>query len=74
MLQGEKFDPKGSYVRRWVPALGLPDEFIHQPWLAPAAVLETARVKLGDTYPRPIVDHAKAREAALSAYKTIKSA
>ncbi len=74
VLQGEKFDPKGSYVRHWLPALkDLPDEFIHQPWRAPGTVLESAGVKLGGTYPLPIVDHAKAREAALSAYKTIKS-
>jgi deoxyribodipyrimidine photo-lyase len=74
VLQGEKFDPKGSYVRHWLPALkDLPDEFIHQPWRAPGTVLESAGVKLGDTYPLPIVDHAKAREAALAAYKTIKS-
>ncbi|MFO1448515.1 MAG: deoxyribodipyrimidine photo-lyase [Opitutaceae bacterium] len=74
VLQGEKFDPKGHYIRRWVPELArLPDELIHQPWEAPAAVLARAGVTLGETYPRPIVDHATARAAALAAFKTLRS-
>ena len=74
VLQGQKFDPAGAYVRRYVPELaGMPDAHIHAPWLAPAAVLEAANVRLGDTYPAPIVDHAKARAAALAAYADLKS-
>ena len=73
-LQGEKFDPDGSYVRRFVPELTqLPAEHIHTPWLAPAETLRAAGVILGKTYPLPIVDHAKARAAALAAYQTLKS-
>ncbi len=72
MLQGAKFDPDGDYVRRWVPELAkLPAEHIQVPWEAPAEVLERAGVKLGETYPKPIVDHAKAREAALAAFKQV---
>jgi deoxyribodipyrimidine photo-lyase len=75
VLQGEKFDPAGAYVRHWLPALkGLPDEFVHQPWRAPAELLNDAGVTLGQTYPLPIVDHKAAREQALAAYKTIKNA
>ena len=75
VLQGEKFDPRGAYVREWLPALAkLPDQFIHQPWRAPADVLKSAGVKLGKDYPLSIVDHGEAREAALAAYKKIKSA
>lgn len=74
VTQGLKFDPDGTYVRRYVPELSrLEGEHIHAPWLAPAGVLAAAGVKLGKTYPAPIVDHARAREAALIAYETIKS-
>ncbi len=73
VLQGEKFDADGAYVRRFVPELGkLPDRCLHKPWQAPAAVLAEAGVKLGETYPLPIVDHAKARERALSTYRALR--
>ena len=71
--QGEKFDPEGVYVRAWVPELAeMPDKFIHRPWEAPDAVLSGAGVRLGDTYPERLVDHAAARDRALEAYKSIK--
>ncbi len=73
VLQGEKFDPHGAYVREWLPALkDLPDKFIHQPWRAPVDVLKKAGVTLGRDYPLPIVDHAEARHQALAAYAEIK--
>jgi deoxyribodipyrimidine photo-lyase len=66
VIQGEKFDPDGTYVRRWVPELAhLPVGVIHRPWAAKAAQLVAADVRLGDTYPRPIVDHDRARQRAL---------
>ncbi len=69
-LQGEKFDKAGEYVRRWVPELApLPDSHIHSPWTLSSGKLEELGVKLGDTYPAPMVDHKEAREAALSAWK-----
>lgn len=69
ILQGEKFDPDGAYVRRWVPELGqLPAGLIHQPWRATPLELEGAGVELGATYPEPIVDHKRGRERALEAY------
>ncbi|HWA46833.1 MAG TPA: deoxyribodipyrimidine photo-lyase [Dongiaceae bacterium] len=72
ILQGEKFDPDGTYVRAWVPELGrLPAKLIHRPWLASSDELRAADVTLGTTYPHPIVDHAAARNAALAAYKRI---
>ncbi len=74
VLQGEKFDPEGEYVKRWVPELGgLPVRWIHKPWDAPADVLATAKVELGSTYPKPIVDHAAARARALEAFAAIKT-
>ena len=72
VIQGQKFDADGRYVRRWVPELrALSDRWIHAPWTAPAAVLAEAGVRLGQTYPRPIVDHAEARQRALDALKTL---
>jgi deoxyribodipyrimidine photo-lyase len=59
VLQGAKFDPTGAYVRRWVPELArVPLRWLHRPWLAPKTVLREAGVRLGSTYPRPVVDHA----------------
>jgi deoxyribodipyrimidine photo-lyase len=67
VTQGEKFDPAGEYVRAWVPELALlPPKHIHAPWLAPEAVLAAAGVRLGTNYPRPIVDHAQARQRFLA--------
>ncbi|MCS6978076.1 MAG: DNA photolyase family protein [Gemmatales bacterium] len=71
--QGEKFDPNGAYVRRFVPELArLPNEYIHKPWTAPDEILEKAGVRLGETYPRPVVDHALARQRALDAFERIR--
>ena len=65
-LQGERFDPDGSYVRRWVPELALvPAKYIHRPEEAPRAVLDAAGVVLGKTYPKPRVNHAAARDRFL---------
>ncbi|HEX3662748.1 MAG TPA: deoxyribodipyrimidine photo-lyase [Acidobacteriaceae bacterium] len=75
VTQGERFDPDGTYVRRWVPELaGLPTEWIQKPWEAPPLVLAAAGVQLGTTYPRPMVDHAEARQAALGAFEEMKRA
>ena len=75
MTQGSKFDPDGDYVRRWVPEIAnLPTEHVHVPWEAPPAVLRKAGVKLGETYPKPIVDHKFARQRALDALQTTKQA
>ena len=74
ILQGEKFDPDGDYVREWVPELAeLPARYIHAPWKAPDKVLAKARVRLGASYPEPIVDHAAARERALAAYAEMRA-
>lgn len=73
VTQGERFDPQGAYVRRWVPELTeLPDKFIHRPWEATTQVLKGAGVSLGVTYPGPIVDHADARARALQAFGLIR--
>ncbi len=63
VLQGEKFDPEGAYVRRFVPELAaLPDRFIHKPWTAPTPP---------KGYPPPIVDLAEGRARALAAFRAL---
>ncbi|MFO1099727.1 MAG: deoxyribodipyrimidine photo-lyase [Xanthobacteraceae bacterium] len=75
LLQGEKFDPAGDYVRHWLPALAqLPAGAIHAPSDAPPAILAAAGVKLGENYPAPIVDHKAARTRALAAFDRVKAA
>ena len=72
--QGEKFDARGEYVRRWIPEIaGLDDKAIHSPWTASAEALDRAGVKLGKTYPKPVVDHEFARKRALEALKSIRT-
>jgi deoxyribodipyrimidine photo-lyase len=73
VVQGERYDPAGNYVRRWVPELaGLSEKWIHKPWEAPSDVLRSAGVALGRTYPRPIVDHSEARKRALKTFTGIR--
>lgn len=73
VLQGQKFDPHGDYVRRWVPELHrVPTASIHMPRQAALAQLEAALVPLGDAYPPPIVDHHHARTRALAAFETLR--
>ena len=74
MLQGDRYDQQGDYVRRWVPELaGLPQRWLNRPWEAPRHVLSEAGVKPGETYPSPIVDHAVARARALDAFATART-
>ena len=61
VLQSEKFDPEGAYIRRWCPELArLPNSAIHAPWQADAGTLAAAGVRLGQTWPRPIVEIGRA--------------
>lgn len=76
VTQGERFDPTGDYVRRWVPELArLPLKYLHAPWTAPAQVLAEAGIELGRDYPKPIVEHAAARQRFLQiAHSHLKKA
>lgn len=65
ILQGDKFDADGHYIKQWLPELSaVPTRYIHTPWLAPSYCKD---------YPPPVVDHAAARERALIRYKKLKS-
>lgn len=73
VLQGEKFDKQGEYVKKYCPELEkLPPKYIHQPWAAPTNILEYAGITLGKTYPKPLVDLKASRERALDAFKAMK--
>lgn len=67
--QGQKFDPAGTYVRRYIPELAaVPDSFIHEPWQMSATMQQHCGVQIGRDYPAPIVDHAVQRQQALVLY------
>ncbi|MCY4047187.1 MAG: deoxyribodipyrimidine photo-lyase [Candidatus Dadabacteria bacterium] len=73
-LQGGKFDEDGAYVRRRIPEIAaLEDKYLSEPLSAPAGALKAAGIEPGATYPAPVVDHRKARTAALAAYDAVKS-
>ena len=68
ILQGEKFDKDGLYVKKWVPELkNVPKKFIHKPW----ELNDEKIIKIGKDYPHPIVVHEQARKKALDAFKKI---
>ena len=69
--QGIRFDPDGAYVRRFVPELAaLPARWIHRPFAAPGGLLDASGIRLGSSYPRPIVDHEERCALALAVYRT----
>lgn len=74
VLQSKKFDPKGKYIRNWVPELAsIPGNYIHEPWKMPADLQKKYACKIGIDYPEPIIDHAWARERVLEVYRSAKA-
>ena len=72
-LQAEKFDPDGVYIRKWIPEIAkLDNEYIHKPFDASDLTLRAAGISLGETYPKPLVDHGKQKEEALKRYAALK--
>ena len=73
ILQGKRFDPDGSYIKKFIPELEqLPSKYLFSPWEAPIEVLSEANIELGSDYPEPIVDLIKSRDRALEAFSTIR--
>ena len=73
IVQGQKFDPNGVYVRRFIPEIAsLPNKYLFSPWEAPKHILKNANIELGVTYPTPVVDLKQSRNAALAAFQSLK--
>ena len=73
ILQGEKFDANGNYIKKWCPELNnLPNEFLHKPWEMPEELQKEKNIIIGKTYPFPIVKHKEARNSALKAFQDLK--
>jgi deoxyribodipyrimidine photo-lyase len=73
ILQGEKFDSNGNYIKKWCPELNnLPNEFLHKPWEMPEELQMEKNIIIGKTYPFPIVKHEEARNSALKAFQDLK--
>jgi deoxyribodipyrimidine photo-lyase len=63
--QSMEQDPEGRFIRTWVPELaGVSGEWIHTPWLMPAAAQHQCGVQIGRHYPAPLVDHLAAARLA----------
>ena len=73
IIQSEKFDPQGKFIRRYLPQLAaLPDAALHAPWDARPLDLQAAGVSLGHNYPLPLVQHDEARARTLLRYAVVK--
>lgn len=71
--QGERFDPEGTYVRRWIePLHDVPARYVHEPWRMDAATQQAARCVIGRDYPAPIVEHAMARARAIERFRELR--
>jgi deoxyribodipyrimidine photo-lyase len=73
IVQSERFDPSGAFIRSMIPELAnVPPAYVHAPWTMPPMVAAEAGVRIGSDYPMPIVDHAAARTRALQAYSVLR--
>jgi deoxyribodipyrimidine photo-lyase len=69
-LQSARFDPDGSYIKKWLPELAkLPTKYIHAPHEAPLDALHNANITINVTYPEPIVKHKIARQLAIAKFQ-----
>lgn len=74
VTQSERFDPRGGFIRRYLPELAnVPDRFIHAPWTMSPVDQSAARCRIGSDYPLPIVDHAEARKRTLERFEVVRA-
>jgi deoxyribodipyrimidine photo-lyase len=74
VLQSERWDKTGSFIRHYLPTLRLvPNEYVHAPWRMPAAVQRAANCIIGQDYPAPIVDHAQAKTTAIAKFRSLRT-
>ncbi len=70
VLQGQRYDPEGHFVRSYLPTLNqVPNRFIHTPWLMPPALQSTTGCLIGHDYPAPVVDHTATRLRAIEKFR-----
>lgn len=73
VTQGKRFDPKGEFIKAYLPQLEhVPEKYLHEPWKMPKYLQESVSCIIGTDYPQPIVDHAKQREQAIAKYEWAK--
>lgn len=73
VLQGQRFDPEGTYVRRWIPELArVPTPYVHAPWTLPRDDQIAYGCRVGRDYPAPVVDLAASRLRALERYRAAR--
>jgi deoxyribodipyrimidine photo-lyase len=74
ILQAQKFDPMGNYVKQWVPELsGVPIQYLHKPWEMPLDLQKSRGVVIGKDYPKRIIEHSYARERSLERFRSAKN-
>jgi len=74
VLQSERFDPQGRFIRRYLPELAkVPEAYLHAPWTMPPLEQQAAGCVIGRDYPAPMVEHAGARERALELFKAARA-
>ena len=74
VLQSERFDPNGAFLRAMLPELErVPTAYVHAPWTMPPLLQAESGCRVGIDYPEPIVDHAAARARALAAFAVLKT-
>ncbi|MGC9260428.1 MAG: cryptochrome/photolyase family protein [Phycisphaerae bacterium] len=70
ILQAQRFDPDGIFVKRYIAELAkVPKDFIHTPWEMPPLLQSQCGCIIGQDYPARIVDHATARIQAIAKFR-----